>query len=440
MFEKEEKNLNRLKMELENTTLPLEKADGAILRGMEQAKVEKRRTRTKRIRSLWTIAATAILMVALIGTIRVSPAFAHAVASIPGMEKFVSFVQHDKGLNAVFENDYYQPINVTQEKDGLTLKVEGVILDESGMNIFYSVTSQQSLEAISIQKPELHNQQKIPPGSISYGYPHNGKDPYVYHDRIDYHFVDSVKFDDLSFKFDVTVLLNGHKTLFSVPIEVPENVRPNIVYAVNEEVEIESQKITIKEIIVSPLRVGVKISVDLDNSKKILNFEDLRLEDENGEIWGSIRNGISATGAPGSETIYYLQSNYFEQPKELYLQINKIQALDKEEAFLEVDTEKNKLIRAPNDGRLTLGTSEKSRVEFFLADIPEDEQNHELILSILDAEGKSIEISSALTEVSENQKRWDIGFGTSSYTNPLRLELVAYPNYIEGDVKIKLSH
>ena len=81
-------------------------------------------------------------------------------------------------------------------------------------------------------------------------------------------------------------------------------------------------------------------SVDPANTKEIFGFEDLRLVDEKGETWTSINNGITSSGARDDDVnIYYLQSNYFEEPKELYLQFNKLMAMDKDEAFLLIDTD-----------------------------------------------------------------------------------------------------
>lgn len=47
---------------------------------------------------------------------------------------------------------------------------------------------------------------------------------------------------------------------------------------------------------IHPLRIVVRISIDPNSSKKILQFPDIRLEDKNGEVWGSILSGISGRG------------------------------------------------------------------------------------------------------------------------------------------------
>jgi hypothetical protein len=440
MFEKEEEKLNELRKQLEHADIPHENLDGAILQGLERAKREKQIRRTKRKRGYWTLAVSAMLLITLITSIRISPVFANVVSSIPGMEKIVALIHDDKGLTAVIENDYYQNIGVSQTKDLLTLTIDGVVLDESGMNIFYTIESPQSLEKIKINSFKLENKEGIPPSSFSYSKMNDGKLKNEYSDRIDYHFPEPYKFKDLAFTFNLNFMLNGKDTSFSLPFVIPENVKPSIKYTLNEEVEIDSQKFTIQEIKIHPLRIGVKVSFDPENTMKILQFEDMRLEDENGEVWGSIANGTSGRGVSDLEQIYFLQSNYFENPKELYLRINKIQALDKDEATVIVDTEKNLLLNSPKDGNLHLGDSSKSEVDFYLTDFEDDEHMYTLASSIKDATGIEIRMPPTSMSTYDLKKHWTIRFETTNYKNPLQLELFAYPNYIEGDIKVELKN
>src|SRR5690606_12970855 len=111
------------------------------------------------------------------------------------------------------------------------------------------------------------------------------------------------------------------------------NVKPSLAYSLEQEVQIDGQKFTVDEIVIHPLRTEVTISLNPANSMKILQFEDMRLEDENSEVWGSILNGLTSTWEnDGQSTTYLLQSNYFEQPEGLYLRINSVQALSNDEA------------------------------------------------------------------------------------------------------------
>ena len=443
MYEKEEKKLNDFKNHLEQLSLPIDKADQAISQGLERAKREKIRTRAKRKRTLWSLVAVALVILTLVTTIRVSPAFANAVATIPGMEKFVELIQNDKGLTAIFENDYYQAIGESQKIGHTTLTIDGVILDESGMNIFYTIESPVEMTDIVIDNPVILNQQKLDSTSVSYSSPVSDvQSPKIYTDVINYMFEEPMNFEDLSFTLELETLLNNKPFDFSIPFIVPENTKPSIIFNMDKKAEIEGQKFTIEQVMVHPLRVGVKISFDPTNTKKILQFEDMRLEDENGEVWSSIENGLSATGnIEDNEMTYYLQSNYFEKPKQLFLRFNKLQAVDLEDSYFTVDTDQNLLLHSPKDNRLTLTKSNRSGFELTLKMDPGEEFPYGIDQQITDANGELIDTRySGISGSYEGRKVIDIGIEDNGYLNPIKVNFFAYPNYIEGDVKIELQN
>lgn len=435
MYEKEEEKLLAMKDQLDKIHLPLDEADEAIRQGFDRAKREKARLRKKRNR-IWSLVVAALLFATFITSIRVSPAFANAIASIPGMEKFVDLIQFDKGLDAIFRNDYYQKVDTAQTKNGLTLTIDGAILDETGINIYYTIKSKDKLKSLSIKLVDLKHEEGIPPSGISYRGIDVDDNPKEVANRVTYHFESPVKFKKLLFTLDMDVSFQGEDISFSVPFELPKNVKPGKTFVLNEEVEIESQKLYIEEITIYPLRVAVKVAFDETNTKKILQFEDMRLEDENGEVWGSIMNGVSAMGR---ET-YYLQSNYFEQPERLYLRINKMQAVDKNEATLVLDTEKGEIINGPKDDRLQILGASQSGLHLVMPDKDGNPMHsYDIISTGIDAKGKEVHISSTGMYMEEGTRHWDITFGATHYTNPLRFELTNYPNYITGDVKVEVK-
>ncbi|MFC5601872.1 DUF4179 domain-containing protein [Sporosarcina koreensis] len=436
MFEKEERKLQEMKNQLEKIHLPLDEADEAISAGFDRAKREKVIMRKRRKR-IWSLVAAALIFFSFVTSIRVSPAFANVVASIPGMERFVDLIQFDKGLEAIFKNDYYQKVDAVQTKNGLTLTIDGAILDETGMNIYYTLNAKDRLKSLSIQSVDLEHEEGIPPSGISYDGIDVDDDPKEVANRVTYHFESPMQFKKLSFVFDMDVTFQGEPISFSLPFELQENVQPGKTFVLNEEVEVESQKLIIKEITIYPLRVAVKVAFDEANSKKILQFEDMRLEDENGEVWGSIMNGVSAMGR---ET-YFLQSNYFEQPEKLYLRINKMQAVDNDESTLVVDTEKGEILDGPKDGMLQITSTKKSGMRLIMPNAGGDPWSFfDIISTGKDAKGKDIDISSTGMDVDEDGTRhWDVTFETTDYTNPLSFELTRYPNYITGNVKVELK-
>lgn len=442
MYEREEEKMEELRRQLEQQPLPTDRADAAILQGLEQAKREKQKMLAKRKRSLWTIAAAAILVLVLITSIRVSPTFANAVASIPGLDRFVELIQDDKGLQSVFENEYFESIGASETIDNATLTIDGVILDESGMNIFYTVESAAELDEIVLDTPVLHNEDgEVEMRAATYHSFQEERSKNIFQDMIGYHFMEPVGEDTLTFRLDLQTKLNGKEFAFSVPFDVTEAVQASTEYTVAEELEVEGQRFTIDRITVYPLRIAVHITPHPDNTKKILQYEDLRIENGDGEIWG-IQQGLSSFGnEPEGETrTFFLQSNYFEQPDGLYFHISRLQAVDKEDAHLIIDTDTGELLHSPKNGKVELISADRSLIALQV-DVPEDGLHYGIIGSAVDASGEPLdpEWSSHGFVQEVNAGREELKLRDLDYENPISLELFAYPAYIEKDIRVNLE-
>lgn len=437
MYEEEEQRLSRLKADLEKAALPLEKAEEAILNGILKAKQEKNRAKKKQKR-LIGLAIAAIIIISFVTSIRISPTFANALSSIPGMEWLIGYIEQDKGYSAIIENDYYQKVDVSETKGDLTLTINGVIMDESGINIFYTLQSTKSLTGGKIKDINLFNKEEFPEHVQSNNVYFADDIENEFQDKVEYQFVKPFSFKDLKFNFEFITVIDNKEIKFLIPFELKENVKKQITYPINQVVEVENQKMTIEEMIVYPLRIGVKVAFDPANTKEILGFEDMRLENEKGEVWSSIANGVVNTTLSKYEKLYYLQSNYFEKPKNLYLRINKLMAIDKEEAMVIVNTETNTLINSPKDDRLKLGKTSKSQVEFSMDSNSEEDPNG-LFHTAIDADGKELSIPKIERRGSHKEMNWILSFDNTMYKNPLKFGLAAYPNYIKGDIKVKLK-
>ena len=140
MFDEEEKKLAKWKEIIEKKDVPQDELELAIKQGFQRAKNSPKVNKRPYVkRGAWSAIVAAILLIALVTSIRVIPAFASAVASIPGMEKIVALIQDNKGLQAAIDNEYYQQLNQSIEKDGVTLTLDGAIADEQEIVIFYTL-------------------------------------------------------------------------------------------------------------------------------------------------------------------------------------------------------------------------------------------------------------------------------------------------------------
>lgn len=437
MYEREEEKLRELKSQLERQSLPLDEADQMILSGIAKAKADRSKQKRRRKRISWTVAMAAILVLTFVTSIRVSTAFANTVASFPGMEPFVAMIQQDKGLQAIFKEDYFQEIGASQTVGDVTMTIDGVILDETGMNVYYTIASSEKMKTGSVNTIEITNSIPMPEAGISYG-GMGANDVTSYQEILELTFSKRNVFNDLNFTVEAEMKIDGKKVAFSIPFEVPEQTTPSKPFVLNETVKLEGQQFTVDEVVISPLRTAVQVTFDPANSKKILSFEDMRLVDEKGEVWSEIANGVTAFGNEKGKTThtFFLQSNYFSTPKKLYLQINKAQAIKQEQAFLEVNTDTKELLAFPDGPQIQLVDANRNGIELLFS---VKDFHHDPFTTAIDARGKEISISSFSTYGEGDATHWDPAFETTSYTNPIRLELNAYPTYIEGEVKVEVK-
>lgn len=435
MYEKEEEMLHESKSRLEQIEIPEIELKDAIQQGLLHAKSKRR----KRKQTVWMVTVAAIVMLTFVTSIRVSPAFASAVASIPGMERFVHLIQFDKGLEAIIENDYFEPIGVSQEKENMTLTIDGIIIDETGAEIFYTFASPQSLKYTDFKEIALLNNGKKLEASYSYDPPNQEDASTRKADHVSFVFVEPEKFTSNEFELTLQVEVANKTTNFHIPFTIKNEIKNGKVFAVNEEVIMDNQKIRVKEIVVYPLRVAVTMEFDDQNDMEILQFEDMRIEDENGEIWSSIQNGIGAFGSAGdNERTYFLQSNYFKQPKELYFKFDKVQALPKEEKYLLIDFSKKQVLKQPSLGKVKVTDIQGDSFKVEYAPIREN-HSYSIFSQGVNAKGETVDIPSLMTSSGLEIEYAEAMLDAKGIINPVRIDFVAYPNYLDGSVTVQIK-
>ncbi|GKU83773.1 DUF4179 domain-containing protein [Niallia sp. NCCP-28] len=430
MFNKEEEILLEEKKKLDELTIPFDKLDREISLGLERGKKEKARSKHKRI---MTYTAAAILFITIfLGAIRISPAFANYAANIPGMEKIIELVQEDKGQLAAVENKYYEKINIFEKRNGITLKIDGAIRDEEGLIVFYTVDAKGAdLKDINLKFPD---KKELASRSSYEGFPvEEGKKKFS--STLEYFFDEP--FNEKDFYVEASFIKDNQKVEISIPFSLTKNIQKNKVLPVNKKIMVEEQEINIVDITISPLRIAVHVKQNPKNTKKILEYTDLRLIDKNGEAWTMIPNGITASGMDSDEQLIYLQSNYFQEPEELYLVLNKLQAIDKEDEMLKISWKQKKILKQPKGDLLTLKYIRKKEIALQLH--VEKTFHYGLFSSGTASDGKELDISSMWTEGSGDLMGIEFNEPINTYKDPLSLPLSSFPSWIEGDVKLRVK-
>ncbi|MBS4173379.1 DUF4179 domain-containing protein [Bacillus sp. FJAT-49736] len=436
MFDLEEKKLNNVKQKYDEIFVPHEKIEDAIFAGIREARNKKKRFQ------FWTnslLSAAVIVVVFVIMFRSIIPA-EKQTAGMHGMEKIAEVVRNDKGLTAAIAHNYAQKINRSDEHDGIKVVLDSVIADEEQLIMFYHFESKQDINTPLIVDNyyfEKENGKKLKLGyfstqqSVDFD---NGKSP-IY--QCDMALAENLPTSPLTLTMELKKRTGEDKektvkyaAKWKIPFTLDQHkIAKKEVVSLNKTVLVENQKILIKNISFSPTRVAISVHFPAGNTKQIFELQDLRLVNEHGETWPIIMNGLTGTGE-GNDKTYYLQSNYFATSQKLYITINKIRALDKEQLLVKVDPQKQKVLQAPMDGKLNKVKS-GVRLTFIL----KEKISFQLFDYYTDFNGKKHEINS----FSFSDNLIEFPYDDPIPTKPITIKLRDYPAYIHGNAMIRVK-
>lgn len=393
-FEALEQRLDARKTEYDTIPVPDAGANQAVQAGIRQA------TRKRRSRLRWymsSISAAAIILV-FTGCIRVSPAFASFVEQLPGMEGIVSMIRQDKGLMMAIDQSLLQKVGVTDEHDGASMTVDGIITDESRMVIFYTIKGMKDPEKGMYDIDLLDEHGKNLPVGFSYSSPKPTSDENVYENMIDVIFTDEASPPD---ELSVVIKARGanpHEWKVTFPVDKTLTQGMKKVIPINQTLTVDGQLIDVKQATLYPTRLVLDVKLDPKNTKKIFGLDDLQLVDEQGRAWRT----DTTTGE--DERSIYFESMYFSIPKKLTLQGSGFSGLNKNELDIVVDLNSHKITGGPS-GLKMLGSKVvgKDLVIHFSVD---GSMEGKFILAfgdVMDKAGKSYQIPGS---------NWSSGDGT----------------------------
>jgi hypothetical protein len=457
MFDKEERELIKLSERMRDIPKP-DNLDSFIRKGIALGIKEKKRRKV----GLFSNIAAALAMVAFLTSIRALPAFADYVSKVPGLEYLVKLINHDKGLSEAVENNFIQKVNASVTQEDLIFTIKDMILDSSKGIIFYSIESKGNHRFVNLKRMDFMDEKSERlKASVTWSSFIN-KDISVekkLEGKVEINFGEETLIPDtLHIEVKLKEAETGddpsdrYKELSSVwKFEIPVNKEgfQNMqrTYSLNKNVEIEGQRILFKEVTITPTRIAVVIEYDENNTKRIMSFDNMRLVNEKGESWATIANGVSGSKRDDNNEIKYFQSNYFTDPKELYITAEGIRAIDKDKSTVVVDIEKGELLKAP-DNRLTLEIVDRTNSSLSLhfklqADKILDSGFHYNPFKYIakDAGGREYNISGSRTSVdSNNMQRVDITLNsTEGIKSPLYLVIEDYPQRLDGALKIRVK-
>lgn len=373
-----ENDFDKLKNKLNNIIIPKNK----IKVTRQQAFTQYHHSRKRRKRTWKQLSLVAILLIAFVTTVRVSPAFAETIAKIPGFAPLVYMITQDKGVKDIVENQYFEELGITQTKNDLTLTILGTIADESGMIIFYQLEAPYDISELETKKFKLMQGGKDVKASSSYSWVANNPTK-VIEEKIEIVAPNKMDYSIPNFQLELT-FDDAKDTSFTVPFTLTKPIEPTKTIEVNQPLEIDGQIIHVQSLKISPLRAEVKLSADEKNTMQILQIDKLKVLDEKGEEWGKISNGVVVFGGFREDyNSLFIQSNYFREPKSLTLVLDDIEALPKGEDYVEIDFLKQEIVKTS-----TLKDLKLSLTDFNSFDASyKSQQNRQLFNHVIDAKG-----------------------------------------------------
>lgn len=452
MFENDE--TYGIKDNINNMPVPSD-IDQYIINGIKKGKTRKRFDKIKRLCET----TAAALLISFITLSRFSPGFAAYCSKVPGLQYIIKLVNYDKGVKAIVKNNFIQHIGLSDEHEKLVFSVNDIIIDNTKAFIFYSVEDKGNHRFIGIDEASFKDKAgNIIPACINYST--MGKDMSK-EKKID---------GEIELNYDERVLIpeniymnvkleesdnNDNRSAVKLPSEwniiIPVDVKKfegmKKTYILNKKVTIENQNILFKKVTIMPTQIAVEVECDKNNTKKILHFDDIKIEDEKGETYGSIENGVTGTFKDEYSQVLYFQSNYFTNPEELYITGSSIRALDKDKLTAILDIKNKKLLKSPDD-KLQLSSisnyNGNINVTFNLKkDKNLDSKHYYFVFKhpITDSNGKEIKGTIGSTNgEDEGTNTIILSFPSSSkFKNPLYLTIEDYPSRINGCFKVKIK-
>ncbi|MEG1988604.1 MAG: DUF4179 domain-containing protein, partial [Oscillibacter sp.] len=395
--------------------------------------VQRAQARNKRRRRLRTflgipVGSLAVFLISFTCLVNFLPPFAMACGDIPILRGLAKSVSWSPSLSAAVENEYVQPINQKQTINGITVRVEYVIVDQKQVNFFYTLDAANDapLEADSnllgvdggaLEGFSLH--------SGNYGIP-NGELRSCTAD-----FQDGDVPGAVQLRLQVyTNAPEEHDAIAPPAQSVEDSMLAETVYdrpdylaefsfelafdayytaqgetiPVNQTFRLDGQTLTLTDAELYPTHIRLNFKDAPANTAWLKGLE-FYLENQRGEKFKPISNGVSATGSIDSPMMesFRVESDFFRGSTTLTLHITASSWLDKDKERIPVDLTHKTAKNLPQG--VEFESAKHQTAGWILTFTGEEfEENHFYQLfgsRYYDADGKEYEINSSSADMGD---------------------------------------
>lgn len=306
--------------------------------------VSVRKARSRRNRAAFVyrpLAGLAACFALFVLLVNFSAPVAQAFAQVPFLRQLAEAVTFSQSLSSAVENDYVQQLDLIQENNGVTAKIEYVIVDRRQVNIFYRLESEE--HDYMYASPRVYNKDGTDMEPCAWATPINdAPNDELRLITLDYN--EEEVPDSLRLMLYVYADPKGSTKKefriaeFTFLLEFdPDRIAEMKVYPVNQTVILDGQSITITEIQVYPTHMRMLVAEESGNTSW-LRILDFYIETENGRFESTKRGIIySITGDSQNTTAYRADSLYFYDAKEIRVVITGARWLSKDMEKIRID-------------------------------------------------------------------------------------------------------
>ncbi|KKO50782.1 DUF4179 domain-containing protein [Paenibacillus sp. DMB20] len=463
MHEKEERMLRSFTEDAKSKAAAVsdEAFESAIREGIRQGRRRKRRLRL-RDRGLVLFAGALAAVLLLMWNIVLHQPERMAAGPFPLLKGHE--LGEDITLNTANKHGLIQPVGKSVTKGDYTITVDGVLVGSQQLNVFYTLENRSDRIAI-VQGEELKDPETGK--SLKYGSRSGGAfefDKGTHEVQVDFTFSENDAIPE-----DITLAVrmardsanaragireDGGEEL-NVGFRLDMDTYRKYIHTIplNQAIDVEGQKIMLREAVVSPTGIVLKANIDKENTMKVFGLHEPYLESvKNGEIVRLVNHMSWLPDESGNMT-YFFGSNALDRPDSITLRSEGLHAVDPSLLKVKVDTETGAVLHSP-DEMLKFDEYVKGKeVHTLKLEYENRNSSNSSNLSFepefVDGKGKRHTESDAHNGTrTETRSGSETGWSKATYyfylkprdySQPLTFTLTSYPGLIEKAIEIPIK-
>ena len=308
-------------------------------------RIESTSIKPQRLQSVGTIlVASMILMMLFIFSVKISPSFAAYASNLPVLKIAVDWLQGDSGTEHAKEQGYAEIEGIIIEENGYVLDFDNIMFDEDRLVMTVAVFGENvNTTSDAHTWLELTYMDFVETGGFSQvSFNHEGdalieqKAEKIFHED---EITDYLATNPQYINMEATLMTGGPQTetkvihqfeSIKIPIEAEKILRSKR-YPMDNTITLEEMSLTLQEFMVSPTRMRVDASFDIEEGYSIAEFENPHLRDAQGNIYKA-EGLVSSHITPLERSLYFVPSIYFDDPhEEMYFSFDGIWILVEED-------------------------------------------------------------------------------------------------------------